>query len=88
MDWLSLPTFFRSFQTAESLAAAMISRGFGYDIANRTELTSTRYRRLDWIATLGIVVFLICSLTISILGLAHYTTTIALLDHCFFTHAK
>lgn len=29
---ITVPTFFRSFQAAEAMAAAMMSRGFGYDI--------------------------------------------------------
>lgn len=76
-----IPTFFRSFQTAEAMATSMLSRGFGYDISHRTELKSIRYNRLDWSVTSGILLFLVGGLTVSIPGFAHYTTTLHILSY-------
>jgi len=76
---ITIPTFFRAFQTAEAMAASMISRGFGYDMAHRTELKSTRYSHLDWTLTGAILLFLVCCMTLGILGFAQYSFTLTLL---------
>jgi energy-coupling factor transport system permease protein len=76
---ISIPTFFRSFQAAEAMAAAMISRGFGYDIDHRTELEPTKFERRDWAMTIVFAAFLVGGFLLGFLGILQYTLTMHLL---------
>ncbi|HEY7414828.1 MAG TPA: energy-coupling factor transporter transmembrane component T, partial [Ktedonobacteraceae bacterium] len=76
---IAIPTFFRSFQTAEAMAAAMMSRGFGYDIDHRTELRPTKFTQLDWVAAALCVVMLVGGFLLGFFGFAQYTLTMRLL---------
>lgn len=75
---VTIPTFFRSFQTAETMAAAMMSRGFGYDMTRRTELKPVRFSPQDWLWTVVISILLVCGMIIGIRGIAYYTLTMQL----------
>jgi energy-coupling factor transport system permease protein len=72
---ISIPTFFRSFQAAEAMAAAMMSRGFGYDIDHRTELEPTKFDRRDWTMTIIFAAFLVGGFLLGFLGIVQYTLT-------------
>jgi energy-coupling factor transport system permease protein len=76
---ISIPTFFRSFQAAEAMAAAMMSRGFGYDIDHRTDLEPTTFERRDWILTIIFAAFLVGGFLLGFLGILQYTLTMHLL---------
>lgn len=76
---LAIPTFFRSFQAAEAMAAAMMSRGFGYDIDHRTELKPARFSPLDWLMTVVFAAFLVGGFLLGFLGIIQYTLTMHLL---------
>jgi energy-coupling factor transport system permease protein len=76
---ISIPTFFRSFQATEAMASAMMSRGFGYDVANRTELHPLRFTQRDWGFTTSCAVFLVAGFTIGLIGIAKYTFTMSIL---------
>jgi energy-coupling factor transport system permease protein len=76
---ITIPTFFRSFQAAEAMAAAMMSRGFGYDIDHRTELKPSRFGTLDWTMAGVFVIFLIGGFLLGFLGVAQYTLTMHVL---------
>jgi energy-coupling factor transport system permease protein len=72
---ISIPTFFRSFKATEAMASAMMSRGFGYDVANRTELHPLRFTERDWAFSSACAVFLVTGFLIGLLGIAKYTFT-------------
>jgi len=74
-----MPIFFRSLHSTEAMAAAMLSRGFGYNTRGRTELNPIRFSRLDWLVTLVLVLFLATSIVLGILGITQFTTTLRLL---------
>lgn len=76
---ISIPTFFRSFQAAETMAAAMMSRGFGYDIDHRTELEPTKFNGRDWTMTIVFTAFLVGGFLLGFLGILQYTFTVQLL---------
>src|SRR5579884_4535804 len=76
---ISIPTFFRSFQAAEAMAAAMMSRGFGYDIDHRTELEPTKFNGRDWTMTIIFAAFLVGGFLLGFLGIIQYTLTVHLL---------
>lgn len=76
---IAIPTFFRSFQTAEAMAAAMMSRGFGYDIDHRTELEPAKLTQLDWLVAILCIVGLIGGFLLGFFGFAQYMLTIHLL---------
>jgi energy-coupling factor transport system permease protein len=76
---ISIPTFFRSFHAAEAMAAAMMSRGFGYDIDHRTELEPTKFNRRDWIMTVIFAIFLVGGFLLGFLGVLQYTFTMHVL---------
>ncbi len=76
---ISIPTFFRSFQAAEAMAAAMMSRGFGYDIDHRTELEPTAFDTRDWIMAGVFVAFMIGGFSLGFLGVIQYTLTMHVL---------
>ena len=76
---ISIPTFFRSFQAAEAMAAAMMSRGFGYDIDHRTELEPTRFDGRDWTLTIIFAILLVAGFLLGFLGIIQYTFTVHLL---------
>ncbi len=76
---ITIPTFFRSFQAAEAMAAAMLSRGFGYDIDHRTELNPRKLSSLDWTLIVVFTLFLVGGLIIGILGWTQYTLTMHIL---------
>jgi energy-coupling factor transport system permease protein len=76
---ITIPTFFRSFQAAEAMAAAMMSRGFGYDIDHRTELNPTKFGTLDWAMAGFFVIFLVGGFLLGYLGVAQYTLTMHVL---------
>jgi energy-coupling factor transport system permease protein len=76
---ISIPTFFRSFQAAESMAAAMMSRGFGYDIDHRTELNPTRFQTRDWILAASFAAFLVVGFLLGFFGIVRYTLTMHVL---------
>lgn len=76
---IAVPTFFRSFHAAEAMASAMMSRGFGYDVDNRTELKPLRFRPVDWAVAAGFVTFLVAGFLVGFFGIAKYTFTTSLL---------
>jgi len=76
---ISIPTFFRSFQAAESMAAAMMSRGFGYDIDHRTDLEPTKFETLDWIMAAIFATFMVGGFFLGFLGIIQYTLTMHVL---------
>jgi energy-coupling factor transport system permease protein len=76
---IAVPTFFRSFQAAEAMASAMMSRGFGYDVDNRTELKPLRFDTRDWVAAMVFVVLMIAGFLLGLLGVAKYTFTMNVL---------
>jgi energy-coupling factor transport system permease protein len=76
---ISIPTFFRSFQATEAMAAAMMSRGFGYDVAHRTELHPLRFGGRDWIMTAGLTLFLVGGFLLGLVGIAKYPFTMDVL---------
>ena len=76
---ITIPTFFRSFQAAEAMAAAMLSRGFGYDIDHRTELNPRKLSSLDWTLIVVFTLFLVVGLIVGILGWTQYTLTMHIL---------
>jgi hypothetical protein len=57
----------------------MMSRGFGYDVDNRTELKPLRFRPVDWGAAAGLAVFLVAGFLLGFVGVAKYTFTMSLL---------
>lgn len=76
---ISIPTFFRSFQAAEAMAAAMMSRGFGYDIDHRTDLEPTKFEKLDWIMAAIFAAFMVGGFFLGLLGIVQYTFTMHVL---------
>jgi energy-coupling factor transport system permease protein len=76
---IAIPTFFRSFVATEAMAAAMMSRGFGYDIKNRTELEPRRFRNRDWAVAAMLAVFLVAGFMIGYVGVAKYRFTMQVL---------
>lgn len=76
---ISIPTFFRSFQAAEAMAAAMMSRGFGYDIDHRTDLEPTKFDTLDWIMAAIFAAFMVGGFFLGFLGIVQYTFTMHVL---------
>jgi energy-coupling factor transport system permease protein len=76
---ISIPTFFRSFQAAEAMAAAMMSRGFGYDIDHRTDLEPTKFETLDWIMAAIFAAFMVGGFFLGLLGIVQYTFTMHVL---------
>jgi len=76
---ICIPTFFRSFQAAEAMATAMMSRGFGYDIDHRTELEPTKFDTLDWVIGAIFVAFLVGGFLLGFLGVIQYTFTMHVL---------
>jgi energy-coupling factor transport system permease protein len=76
---ITIPTFFRSFQAAEAMAAAMMSRGFGYDIDHRTELKPSKFETKDWIMTGIFAAFLVGGFLLGFLGYTQYTLTMHVL---------
>ncbi|MCL4516674.1 MAG: energy-coupling factor transporter transmembrane protein EcfT [Firmicutes bacterium] len=73
-----IPTFFRSMNSSEHLAAAMTSRGFGYDITHRTYLHQLMIREHDKIAAGVFAGFAAIGLVLGFAGLARYTFTLHL----------
>lgn len=76
---IAIPTFFRSFQAAEAMAAAMLSRGFGYDIDHRTELEPRRFSGQDWALTAFFAACLVGGFLLGFFGIVQYTLTMRLL---------
>jgi energy-coupling factor transport system permease protein len=76
---LSIPTFFRSFKATEAMAAAMMSRGFGYDIDNRTELHPLSFRQRDWAVCIALAALLVIGFMVGFMGIAKYTFTMHVL---------
>src|SRR5258708_4110788 len=76
---ITIPTFFRSFQAAEAMAAAMMSRGFGYDIDHRTELKPSKFETKDWIMAGIFAAFLVGGFLLGFLGYTQYTLTMHVL---------
>jgi energy-coupling factor transport system permease protein len=76
---ISIPTFFRSFKATEAMASAMMSRGFGYDIDNRTELHPLAFRRGDWVACITLFALLVAGFLVGFLGFAKYPFTMGVL---------
>lgn len=64
-----IPTIVRSFARAEFLAAAISSRGFGYNPGRRTSLREIRMRRTDYVALAFFVAFLAASQIVGTFGL-------------------
>lgn len=76
---ISIPTFFRSFKATEAMASAMMSRGFGYDIDNRTELHPLTFGRGDWVACMALFALLVAGFLVGFLGFAKYPFTMGVL---------
>lgn len=76
---LSIPTFFRSYVASEAMAAAMMSRGFGYDIDRRTELHPLQLRNRDYVIGMLLFVFMVGGFLLGYTGLTKYTTTMEIL---------
>jgi energy-coupling factor transport system permease protein len=64
-----IPTIIRSFARAEFLAAAISSRGFGYNPGKRTSLREIRMRRKDYAALALFIAFLATSQIVGTFGL-------------------
>jgi energy-coupling factor transport system permease protein len=80
-----VPVLVRSLTRAEFLAAAISSRGYGYDPKNRTYLKEIVFRRADWVVFVAFMAFIIFGQTIGAaawgLGWADYRFTTLLLRH-------
>ena len=76
-----IPTFFRSMNSSEHLAAAMMSRGFGYDIANRTYLHELKIRRNDQLAAAVFLSFMAIGLVLGFSGKARYIITVTIIKN-------
>jgi energy-coupling factor transport system permease protein len=76
---ISIPTFFRSFQAAEAMAAAMLSRGFGYDIDHRTELKPMKLTGRDWTMAALFAAWLVGGFLLGFVGIVQYTFTMRVL---------
>ncbi|MCL5045905.1 MAG: energy-coupling factor transporter transmembrane protein EcfT [Actinobacteria bacterium] len=74
-----VPTFFRSYVASEEMAAAMLARGFGYNISKRTELRPLILRSPDKIVGAICGVFLVIGVTLGLLGRANYQFTLGIL---------
>jgi len=79
------PVILRSLTRAEFLAAAISSRGYGFDPKKRTYLREIRFRRTDWYAFAFLIGFLVVGQTVGAaswgLGWADYRFTTLLLRH-------
>src|SRR5260221_3518951 len=61
------------------MAAAMMSRGFGYDIDHRTELKPSKFETKDWIMAGIFAAFLVGGFLLGFLGHTQYTFTMHIL---------
>jgi energy-coupling factor transport system permease protein len=81
----TVPVIIRSLTRAEFLAAAISSRGYGYDPKKRTYLRQIRFRRTDWIVFSILILFIIVGQLIGAaawgLGWADYRFTSILIRH-------
>ncbi len=74
-----IPTLFRSVNNTELMAAALLARGFGYDLKRRTYLRETKFGRRDAIGTVIVALGLVIGFALKYMGLANYTITVNLL---------
>lgn len=74
-----IPTFFRSYVASEEMAAAMLSRGFGYDMRIRTELHPRTFSAADRALLVGLLAFAVLGMTVGLLGYTDYTFTLRVL---------
>ncbi|RJQ10360.1 MAG: energy-coupling factor transporter transmembrane protein EcfT [Bacillota bacterium] len=74
-----IPTLFRSVASAELMAAALLSRGFGYDLKRRTYLRATKFGRKDVIGTLMVAGALAVGFAVFFMGLTEFTLTVNLI---------
>lgn len=70
---IMIPTFFRSMNSSEHLAAAMTSRGFGYDIKRRTYMNEIMFHKNDRIAFVVLIALILAGVTLGVTDLARYT---------------
>lgn len=81
----TVPIIVRSLTRAEFLAAAISSRGYGFDPKRRTYLKEIKFRRIDWIVFTLLLAFIILGQIIGAaawgLGWADYRFTSLLLRH-------
>lgn len=70
---IMIPTFFRSMNSSDHLAAAMTSRGFGYNIKGRTYLNEIKFRKNDKIAFFILMLLIVLGILLGVLNLARYT---------------
>lgn len=74
-----IPTFFRSYVASEEMAAAMLARGFGFDMRIRTEMNPLLFRTADKALALALLIFTVVGFTIGLLGYTDYQFTLRLL---------
>jgi energy-coupling factor transport system permease protein len=78
---VSIPTFFRAYVAAEDMAAAMLARGFGFDMRIRTEMNPKVSRPADKLLGLSLLLFTGVGFTLGLMGYADYRFTLDLLLH-------
>lgn len=80
-----VPVIIRSLTRAEFLAAAISSRGYGFDPKRRTYLREIRFRRTDWYVFFFLIGFIVVGQLIGAatwgLGWADYRFTTLILRH-------
>lgn len=80
-----VPVLIRSLTRAEFLAAAISSKGYGYDPKKRTYLREIAFRRTDWVVFAAFITFIVIGQIIGAaawgLGWADYRFTTLILRH-------
>lgn len=74
-----MPTFFRSYIASEEMAAAMLARGFGFDMRIRTEMNPLTFRTADKVLGVVLAVLVVTGFALSHLGYADYHFTCRLI---------
>lgn len=81
---IMIPTFFRSMNSSTHLAAAMTSRGFGYNIKGRTYLNEIKFRQNDKFVFFILLILIVGGILMGIFDLARYTeNTLVLVKRIF-----
>jgi energy-coupling factor transport system permease protein len=78
---VSIPTFFRAYGAAEEMAAAMLARGFGFDMRIRTEMRPRVLRPADKMLGISLLLFTVVGFALGLSGYADYHFTLDLLLH-------
>ncbi|MEM4316012.1 MAG: energy-coupling factor transporter transmembrane component T [Nitrososphaerota archaeon] len=75
-----LPIITRSISRSEFIAAAMASRGYGYNPSKRTSLRELRLTRVDWIFIAVLITFLVLNqLSAFVFKMGDYRATVAMI---------